>query len=196
MPAVAGARGTPTNGALTMHLIRTGRLFVIAGLALGPLPAYAQARAADPADVGTIAGIVRATYDVMNGPAGHPRQWPRDETLYMPGATFVSMSETDGRVESHTLTPEEFRRGFDVSRGFYETEIGRRTERFGNVAQVRSVAVVRSTADGPVEERYVNYFQMYWDGARWWITGIIWDVERPNARIPEAWIGRWEEVVR
>jgi hypothetical protein len=179
-----------------MHIIWPWRVFVIAVIVLGPSPARAQARAADPADVGTIVGIVRATYDVMNGPAGHPRQWPRDETLYMPGATFVSMSETNGRVESHILTPEEFRRSFDVSRGFYETEIGRRIERFGNVAQVRSVAVIRSSADGPVEERYVNYFQMYWDGSRWWVTGIVWDQERPNAPIPEAWIGGWEEVVR
>jgi hypothetical protein len=181
----------------TMLSMPIFQMLVIAALAAASASAArGQARAADPADVGTIPAIVHATYDVMNGPAGHPRQWPRDETLYMPGATFVSMSETNGRVESTILTPEEFRRSLDVKRGFYETEIGRRIERYGNMAQVRSVAVIRSTKDGPVEERYVNYFQLYWDGMRWWIAQIVWDQERPATPIPQAWIGQWEEAVR
>jgi hypothetical protein len=180
-----------------MSTERCVRGFLVASLALGfPLTTRAQARAADPSDVGTIPGIVHATYDVLNGPAGDPRQWPRDETLYMPGATFVSISETGGRIETTVMTPEEFRRDFDVTRGFFETEVGRRIERYGHMAQIRSVAVVRSTKDGPVEERYVNYFQLYWDGTRWWIASIMWDMERATAPIPAEWIGRWEEVVR
>ena len=49
----------------------------------------------------------------------------------------------------------------------------------------------RRTPDGPVRARDVNYFQLYWDGARWWIAGMVWDEERPNNRIPPEWIGRW-----
>jgi hypothetical protein len=33
----------------------------------------AQTPAADPADVGTIDAIVRASYEVISGPAGTPR---------------------------------------------------------------------------------------------------------------------------
>ncbi len=156
-----------------------------------------QIAAADPADVGTIADIVRVSYEVISGPAGTPRQWRRDSTLYMPGATFVSVSETDGRVQSVIMTPEEYRQRSgprQVADGMIESEIGRRIERWGNVAQVRSVAAVRRTADGPIEARYVNYFQLYWDGRRWWIAGMVWDEERPGAPIPESWVGRFEEV--
>jgi hypothetical protein len=74
--------------------------------------------------------------------------------------------------------------------GLFEAEIGRRIEHYGNVAQVRSVPVARSTADGPVNERYVNYYQLYWEGSRWWIASIVWDEECPSAPIPKAWIGR------
>ena len=40
----------------------------------------------------------------------------------------------------------------------------------------------------------MNYFQLYWDGSRWWIAGMVWDLERPGAPIPEAWVGKFEEV--
>ena len=136
------------------------------------------------------------SYEVINGPADAPRQWERDHTLYMPGATFVAVSEDDGRVKTIIMTPEEYRRGFQVGAEVFETEVGRRIERYGHVAQVRSVAVVRSTPHGPVEQRYINYFQFYWEGTRWWIAGMVWDKERPSAPIPEAWIGKWEEVTK
>jgi hypothetical protein len=173
------------------------RLVALALYAVAPLNvASAQQPVADPADVGTIADIVRVSYEVISGPAGTPRQWRRDSTLYMPGATFVSVTEADGRVQSTIMTPEEYRQrsGHQVEHGMFETEIGRRIERWGHVAQVRSVAVVRRTPEGPIEERYVNYFQLYWDGTRWWIAGMVWDKERPNAPIPASWIGRFEEV--
>ena len=50
----------------------------------------AQAPAANPADVTTIPALVRAFYEVISGPAGAPRDWRRDSTLYSEGATFVA----------------------------------------------------------------------------------------------------------
>jgi hypothetical protein len=43
---------------------------------------------ADPADVGTIEGIVHAYYDVINGPAGVPRQWRRDSRWWISSAVW------------------------------------------------------------------------------------------------------------
>ena len=116
-------------------------LLVVAALTSAE-SALAQVPSADPADVSTIEGIVQAYYEVINGPPGAPRQWRRDSTLYMPAAMFVGMREAKGKPAADIMTPEEFRRGVDsefVALGFLETEIGRRIERFGNVAQVRSV---------------------------------------------------------
>ncbi len=181
-----------------MYQRRSHHLVLLGFLGLGAAAAVrAQAPVADPADVATIAAIVRASYEVINGPAGAPRQWRRDSTLYTPGATFSALTERDGKPHVSTMTPEEYRRagnaGF-LAKGLFETEIGFRSERFGNVAQVRSVAEMRRTPDGPVESRYVNYFMLYRDGTRWWITGMVWDQERPNNPIPRAWVGIREEV--
>jgi hypothetical protein len=117
----------------------------------------------------------------------------------MPAATFVAVRSRDGRVETTVMTPEDYRRkNFPTFErdGLYETEIGRHVERFGNVAQVRSVAVARRSPDGPPLGRYVNYFQLYWDGARWWIAGMVWDEETPSRPIPAAWVGRFDGPVR
>jgi hypothetical protein len=148
---------------------------------------------ADPADVGTIGGIVSTFYDVINGPAGKPRQWRRDSTLYMPKATFVSMTEKAGKPVAEIMTPEEFRRAVNaelVKNGYFETEIGRRVERFGNVAQVRSVYQMSRSVNGPLLGRGVNYLLLYWDGARWWIANAVWDDERGKNKLPATWIDR------
>ena len=81
-----------------------------------------------------------------------------------------------------------------VKNGLFETEIGSRIERFGNVATVRSITESRRTPNGPIDGRYVNYIALYWDGVRWWISGFVWDEERPNNPIPKAWIGVREEA--
>jgi hypothetical protein len=166
--------------------------FATVALALAA-PLRAQQPAADPADVGTIEDIVRVSYEVISGPPGTPRQWRRDSTLYAPGAMFHALREDSaGKVSVYSMTPEEYRRRTDkgfVKNGLIEYEIGTHAERFGNVAQVRSVYAMRRTTDGPVTARGVNYFQLYWDGTRWWITGMVWDDERKDNPIPKAWIG-------
>lgn len=160
-------------------------------------PAMAQGPAANPADVGTIQGLVKAFYEVISGPAGAPRQWARDSTLYSPNAFFIAMDVKDGKPVYANLTAEEYRQrtnaGF-VKNGFFEAEIGSRFERFGNVGQVRSVYETRRTADGPVTARGVNYLMVFWDGTRWWITGAVWDDERPDNPIPPGWIGVFETI--
>jgi hypothetical protein len=156
-------------------------------------PAGGQLPEPDAADVATIDGIVHAFYDVISGPAGMPRQWRRDSTLYMPGAMFVALGESNGKPTANPMSPEEFRRRTDASlvkNGFFEIELGRRVEQFGNVAQVRSVYEMRRAAGDPPFGRGVNYLLLYWDGDRWWISGAVWDDERPDNPLPAAWITR------
>ncbi len=93
-----------------------------------------QALKANPADVGTIADILRASYETISGPARNPWPWGRDRTLYMPQAIFVSNSVDHGQVKTLIETPEDYRRRFIA--GAYETEVGHHIERYGNVAQV------------------------------------------------------------
>jgi hypothetical protein len=150
---------------------------------------------ANPADVDTIPDIMRVSYETISGPKGARVQLERDRTLYLPGAIFVGGWEAKGKIKTQILTPEQYRLSLVNSKAAYEKEIGRRIERYGKIAEVRSVSAVRApTPDGPVTERYVVYSQLYWDSARWWITGQVWEQETPGNLIPESWIGKWEDM--
>lgn len=138
---------------------------------------------ADPADVRTLDGIVAAFYETISGPAGAPRQWARDRTLYVPGVRFFMLSERDGRPHAEIVTHQEYVERSDpglVRDGFFESEIHRRTERFGNVAHVWSTYQFTRERGGAVLGRGVNSIQLFWDGDRWWITSAAWDGERAN----------------
>jgi len=170
-----------------------GRIALLACLAL-PALGMAQAPPAPPPppparaeDVSTVDGIVRAFYEVISGPAGQPRQWRRDSSLYIPGVRFVAMSVRDGRPAADVMDHAAFVGRVDaqfVRDGFFEREIHRVVRRFGNIAHVFSTYEFRATEGGPVQGRGVNSIEMFWDGQRWWIAVAIWDDERPDNPIP------------
>jgi hypothetical protein len=140
-----------------------------------------------PEDVRTLDGIIGAFYDVISGPAGTPRQWRRDSSLYIPRVRFVAMDVEGSRPVAAVMDHAEFVARYNkafVDRGFFEREIHRVTKRFGNVAHVFSTYEYRATENGPVQGRGVNSIQLFWDGTRWWIASAIWDDERPDNPIP------------
>jgi hypothetical protein len=145
-----------------------------------------------PEDVATLDGIMRAFYDVISGPAGQPRQWARDRTLYIPGVHFVSLStDSAGHVRADVVDHQMFVDRSDASlvrRGFFEIEIHRTTARFGSAVHVFSTYEMRERADGPVFGRGINSIELFWDGTRWWIAGAQWDDERPDNPIPQEYL--------
>lgn len=144
---------------------------------------------ASPEDVSSLDGIVKALYECVSGPAGQPRQWSRDQTLYIEGVHFVAMHEDSARhVTARVMTYQQFVDLTDaklVKGGFFESEIHRKTQRFGNIANVLSTYESRYTNDGPVIDRGVNSIELFWDGHRWWIVTVIWDRERPDNPMPK-----------
>jgi hypothetical protein len=146
--------------------------------------------AADPADVSTIDGIVKAFYETISGGKNVPRQWSRDKTLYMPDVRFVGLSEQDGKIRASVMNHNQYVNGsneFFVTQGFQEREINRVVRRFGNLAHVFSTYEF-STADGKEKGRGVNSIELFWDGARWWISAASWDEERPGNPIPKEFL--------
>ena len=77
--------------------------------------------------------------------------------------------------------------------GFYEKEVHRETQRFGNIAHVFSTYESRTKADGPIIARGINSIQAYWDGKRWWITNAIWDEERADNQLPAEYLPKSSE---
>lgn len=148
-----------------------------------------------PEDVGSIDGMMKAFYEVISGPAGQARQWSRDQSLYIADIRFVSMSEDKAghpraNVVSHAQFVDESN-ALLLKEGFYESEIHRVTQKFGNIAHVFSTYESRLKADGPVIARGINSIELFYDGKRWWIASAIWDDERPdNPILPEYLPGK------
>src|SRR5215470_8801260 len=118
---------------------------------------------ADPKDVSTIDGIIHAYYDIVCISKGQPRQWDRDHTLYIDDMRFVAMRvDKQGNPVASIMSHQEFVDRSDalMARGFYEKEIHRNTERFGNMAHVWSSYESRDTADGPVTARGINSLEL------------------------------------
>jgi hypothetical protein len=151
---------------------------------------------ANPADVASIDSIITAAYNGISGPAGKKRDWDRERSLYMPGARLIPTTMEAGAegvdptphildIEGFIARVEPF---FDKS-GFYEKEIARRTERFGQIAHVWSTYESRHNENDPEPfMRGINSIQLFKDGKRWWIVSIYWQQENASAPIPEKYL--------
>jgi hypothetical protein len=145
-------------------------------------------------DVSSLDGIMKAFYDVISGPAGQPRDWGRDRTLYVPDIRFIQTgADRAGKPTVEVMTHQEFVDAADagmVKNGFFESEIHRVTKTFGNITHIMSTYEMRAKADGPVFGRGVNSLQIYWDGKRYWIASVMWDDERAGNPIPADLLGQ------
>lgn len=145
---------------------------------------------ANPKDVLTIDGIIKAFYETISGGKGVLRQWSRDRTLYTPDMRFVAMSEQDGKIRASIMNHTNYVNGsneFFVAEGFDEREINRVVRKFGNIAHVFSVYEF-TTEDKKVKGRGINSIELFWDGSRWWISAVTWDEERPGNPIPKEFL--------
>ena len=146
---------------------------------------------ANPADVASIDSIMRATYDVISGPAGEKRDWNRMRSLFTSNARLMPLAKAglrSGTVEDYIATS-----GPMLERdGFFEQEIARKVEQYGDIAHVFSTYQARRTADGPVFLRGINSFQLVRHGGRWWVVSIMWQHETPENPIPAEYLAPGE----
>ncbi len=149
---------------------------------------------ANPADVASIDAIITAAYDSISGPAGQKRDWARERSLFYPGAHLIPTAKPGG---SNDLAPEMLDVDGFIARvepyfaehGFYEKEIARRTEQFGQIAHVWSTYESRHKNDDPKPfMRGINSIQLFYDGGRWWIVTVYWQQESPEHPIPKRYL--------
>ena len=148
---------------------------------------------ADPKDVSSPEAIVAAVYDVISGPAGQKRNWNRMRTLFVPDARMIPTGKRQtGEITRRTLTVEDYitNSGPHLEKdGFFETEIGKKTEQFGNIVHVFSTYESKRTLkDEKPFMRGINSIQLWFDGQRWWVITIFWQSESPDTPIPEKYI--------
>ncbi|MFL6543252.1 MAG: hypothetical protein ACJ8I9_08800, partial [Chthoniobacterales bacterium] len=73
--------------------------------------------------------------------------------------------------------------------GFYENEIARRVEQFGQIAHVWSTYESRHDPnDAAPFMGGINSIQLFNDGSRWWILSIYWQHESNQHPIPARYL--------
>jgi hypothetical protein len=144
-------------------------------------------------DAASVDAIINALYDSISGTAEQKRDLRRFRSLFIPEARLIRTSPTPegGSTASVFDVDEYFKTACEYFKvkGFFEREIARRVDSFGNIAHVLSTYESRNNADDPVPfSRGVNSIQLLRDGARWWVVTIFWDFERPDNPIPPEYL--------
>jgi len=134
---------------------------------------------AHPEDVASTEAIVQASYALLSGRAGEPRDWDRFRTLYAPGARLIPIErDAAGIARARVLTPDEWiaaRADFFARHSFFEYETSREETRLGRLTHVWSRYEAAESPGGPPIRRGANSIQLWHDGTRWWILSIAWD---------------------
>jgi len=155
-----------------------------------PLPGRTRVEtlAPEPRDVGSLEGIMRAFYEVVNVGKADPRQWGRDRTLYSPWIRFVAIgkSPTGAHPEVEVWTHQQLVDETEqlIEGGFREREIHRTTRRYGNIVHIDSTYETLMGTGTPTTSRGLNSLELYFDGTRWWIASVIWQSEDAEHPLP------------
>jgi hypothetical protein len=149
---------------------------------------------ANPKDVQSLNAMVAAIYDVISGPPG-ARDWNRFHSLFAEDARLIAVRvpKDGGKPTLAVMTPKDYeeRAGKHfLEHGFFEHEIGRKTDSFGMMTHIYTTYESRETKDGKPIDRGINSMEFFFDGERWWCVGIYWDAERPGNPIPEKYLGK------
>lgn len=168
---------------------------IVAAVAALCINAMSQTTAeANPADVATLDGIMKAVYDVISGDAGKARDWDRFRTLFHKDARMIptGMNPQTKEVRANALSPEDYIKRVEpvfAKQGFYEREKARRVEQYGHIAHVFSTyESFHSMSDKQPFMRGINSFQLFNDGKRWWVVTIFWQPETPELPIPKQYL--------
>jgi hypothetical protein len=181
---------------MSKHAVAILSLLLVTGVA--PAQRLQRREAAAPADAASVEAIVSALYaSVSHAPEASP-DFDRMRRIFLyvgmlvppkaAGADFRAM-DVDQFAERYEKSVASRKEKGEPPAGFFEREIARRTDCFGNICQVFSTYESRHAAsDATPFQRGINSIQLLRDGNRWWIASVVWDVERPDNPIPAQYL--------
>ena len=143
--------------------------------------------------VQTLNSTISTLYEVISGEKGQERDWELMKFLFHPEAKLIpSGKNKEGVYVARYMTPDDYieRNGkWLVDEGFFEKEIHRSVNTFGNITQVFSTyESYKSEADETPFMRGINSIQLLNDGERWWILNIYWTQESQENPIPKEYL--------
>lgn len=142
------------------------------------------------ADVQSIDSIIAALYDVISGGVGEQRNWNRMRSLFIPEARIMAIfPKKDSKdLGLRILSISDYIANSGprlIEIGFREKELARKTEQWGELAQVFTSYETIEEKDN-VTRRGINSVQLMHDGTRWWIISLLFEAERPQLQLPDG----------
>ena len=139
-------------------------------------------------DVSSIENLTKAYYDCISGPIGEQRDFERFKNLFHPQAmfTYSYWSEEEQKSKLMIFDIEEYIGKLDYldKRGFYEEELANQEVNYGSITQ--SLSTYRFwMEDKYAEGRGVTSYNYFFDGNRYWILSMFWQMESEQFPIPE-----------
>lgn len=139
--------------------------------------------------VKTLDSTIKTLYAVISGEKGVERDWKLFNYLFKPEAKLIPTgTNKEGIHVARFMTPQEYINSSGkwlVENGFFEKEVARSVDRFGNIAQVfTTYEAYRSEADKKPFMTGINSIQMMYDNKRWWIINVYWQQASKQYPIP------------
>jgi len=154
--------------------------------------ATAQTKDSKTSDVGSLDSIMAAIYDSISGDAGQSRDWDRFRSLFYKDARLIPTGKNkEGVISATSLSPDDYIKRAEpfLMKGFFEREIARRVESYGNITHIFSTyESFHKKDDKKPFARGINSFQLLNDGKRWWIVTIYWQGETAENTIPKEYL--------
>ena len=152
----------------------------------------------ESAEFATIDQLMTALYASISGPPGG-QDFDLSRRMQHPDVRLVrTRLDESGRPVALSFSGDDYEanaRALLAGTPFYEVETGRRTVRFGNIAQIFSAYEARTAPEGgELIKRGMNCAHLYNDGTRWWLMHLIWDDERDGVEVPRTVFDEWEDV--
>ncbi|WP_338767044.1 hypothetical protein [Massilia sp. METH4] len=168
-------------------------LFAALLLATAGMAGGASAEGARQEDVASVDAVVAALYDTLSGPAGKARDWDRLRALFRAdGKMIVHGQNKEGAFTTRVLSVDDYIARVTplfAKEGFFESELARRSEQFGQIAHVFSTYESRhAKEEARPFQRGINSIQLVNDGTRWWVLSLVWQAETDRNRLPERYL--------
>ncbi|MTI41119.1 hypothetical protein [Fulvivirga lutimaris] len=132
-------------------------------------------------------------YAVISGEKGVKRDWELFRYLFHADAKLIpSGKNQEGIIGARFMSPDDYVNSSGTyleQNGFFEKEIHREVDTFGNITQVFSTyESYRSEKDEKPFARGINSIQLLYDGSRYWIINIYWMAETAEHPLPEKYL--------
>ena len=138
----------------------------------------------------SIDGVVNEGLAIITGERGEKRDWEAFRMLFDPNAQIsVVNHDSLGNAVRNVYSLEQFVRlgmRYYETDGFIEYEISSVIDEYNGIATVFQGYYAKEL---DIEEKGINTYQLFFDGTRWWITGLMWTSDRNGVKLPEKYDG-------